>query len=89
MGKTVLIVGTLDTKGEETDLLRSLILKRGHEVLIADTGILGAPYLKADITRDEIAVAGGADIETLKEKGDEAFAQNIMGAGLKKIIHPQ
>jgi uncharacterized protein (UPF0261 family) len=88
MSKTVVIVGTLDTKGEEIDLLRSLILKRGHTVLIADTGILGKSHIEADITRDEIAMAGGADIETLKEKGDEAFAQNIMGAGLKEIIHP-
>lgn len=88
MGKTIVIVGTLDTKGEETDLLRSLILKRGHTVLVADTGILGVSHIEADITRDEIAMAGGADIETLKERGDEAFAQNIMGAGLKKIIPP-
>jgi uncharacterized protein (UPF0261 family) len=88
MGKTVAIAGTLDTKGEEVDLLRSLILKRGHKVLIVDTGILGNPYLQADITRDEIAVAGGSNIGTLRKKGDEAFAQQIMAAGLKKIIHP-
>ena len=78
MSKTVVIVGTLDTKGEETDLLRSLILKRGHKVLIADTGILGKSHIEADIMRDEIAMAGGADIETLKEKGDEApFEKSI------------
>lgn len=88
MGKTVAIVGTLDTKGEEVDLLKSLILKRGHGVIIVDTGILGNPYLQADITRDEIAVAGGSNIGTLGKKGDEAFAQQIMAAGLKKIIHP-
>jgi len=88
MGKTVAIAGTLDTKGEEVHLLRSLILKRGHGVIIADTGILGNPYLQADITRDEIAVAGGSNIGTLGKKGDEAFAQQIMAAGLKKIIHP-
>ncbi len=87
MGKTVAIAGTLDTKGEEVHLLRSLILKRGHGVIIADTGILGNPYLQADITRDEIAVAGGSNIGTLGKKGDEAFAQQIMAAGLKKIIH--
>ena len=87
MGKTVAIAGTLDTKGEEIHLLRSLILKRGHGVIIADTGILGNPYLQANITRDEIAVAGGSNIGTLGKKGDEAFAQQIMAAGLKKIIH--
>jgi len=86
MAKTVALVGTLDTKGEEIDFLRSLILARGHRVIIADTGILGKPHLKADISRREIARAGGADIDTLKKKGDEAFAQSIMAAGLKEII---
>lgn len=86
MAKTIALVGTLDTKGEEIDFLRSLILARGHEVLIADTGILGEPYLHADISRGEIAMAGGEDIDALKEKGDEAFAQRVMAAGLKKII---
>ncbi|UCG63679.1 MAG: Tm-1-like ATP-binding domain-containing protein [Deltaproteobacteria bacterium] len=86
MDKTIALVGTLDTKGEEIDFLRSLILARGHRVIIADTGILGKPHLKADISRRGIARAGGADIDTLKEKGDEAFAQSIMAAGLKEII---
>ena len=86
MDKTIALVGTLDTKGEEIDFLRSLILARGHRVIIADTGILGKPHLKADISRREIARAGGADIDILKEKGDEAFAQSIMAAGLKEII---
>jgi len=86
MAKTVALVGTLDTKGEEIGFLRSLILARGHRLIIADTGILGKPHLKADIPRGEIARAGGADIDTLKEKSDEAFAQKIMAAGLKKII---
>jgi len=86
MAKAIALVGTLDTKGEEIDFLRSLILARGHRVIIADTGILGKPHLKADISRREIARAGGADIDILKEKGDEAFAQSIMAAGLKEII---
>jgi uncharacterized protein (UPF0261 family) len=32
MAKTIALVGTLDTKGEEIYFLRSLILARGHEV---------------------------------------------------------
>jgi uncharacterized protein (UPF0261 family) len=87
MDKTIALVGTLDTKGEEIEFLRSLILARGHRVLIADTGILGEPYLQADISRGEIARNGGEDIDTLREKGDEAFAQRVMAAGLKKSMH--
>lgn len=88
MGKTITLVGTLDTKGEEIDFLRSLILKRGQRVIIVDTGILGDPYVRADIPRTEIATAGGVDIGILQEKEDESFAQQIMAAGLKKVLLP-
>jgi uncharacterized protein (UPF0261 family) len=87
MDKTIALVGTLDTKGEEIEFLRSLILARGHRVLIADTGILGEPYLQADISREEIAIAGGSTIDILRKKGDEAFAQRVMAAGLKESMH--
>jgi uncharacterized protein (UPF0261 family) len=86
MVKTVAIVGTLDTKGEEIAFLKSLILARGHKAIVVDTGILGKPDLQADISRHDIASAGGKNIDTLKQRGDEAFAQNIMASGLKKII---
>jgi uncharacterized protein (UPF0261 family) len=86
MAKTIALVGTLDTKGEEIDFLRSLIRARGHRVIIADTGILGKPELQAHISRAEIASAGGAEIDALKNKDDEALAQRIMAAGLEKII---
>ncbi|MBE9522755.1 MAG: Tm-1-like ATP-binding domain-containing protein, partial [Proteobacteria bacterium] len=88
MKKAIAIAGTLDTKGEEIDYLRSLLSKRGHPVIIADTGVLGIPSFKADISRREIAISGGADIDDLKKKEDEAFAQKIMASGLQKIIIP-
>ncbi|MBW2093861.1 MAG: Tm-1-like ATP-binding domain-containing protein [Deltaproteobacteria bacterium] len=86
MEKVVLLVGTLDTKGEEIDLLRTLILGRGHKVLIADTGILGEPNLEADISRERLAAEAGTTIQALKDRGDEAHAQKTMGIGLKKIV---
>jgi len=86
MRKTIVLVGTLDTKGEEIDLLKGLILGRGHQALVADAGVLDIPYFQAELGREEIATAGGFSIEGLKEKGDEAFAQRVMGEGLKKIV---
>lgn len=86
MGKIIAVVGTLDTKGEEIYLLKSLIEKRGHKPLIIDTGVLGTPYLEADIPREKVALSGGESIKTLQEKNSEAFAQKIMSIGLKKII---
>jgi uncharacterized protein (UPF0261 family) len=86
MRKTIVLIGTLDTKGEEIDFLKTLILGRGHQVLVADSGILGLPYLQADLGREEIATAAGGSIGSLKEKGDEAFAQRVMGKGLREIV---
>jgi uncharacterized protein (UPF0261 family) len=84
--KTIVLVGTLDTKGEEIGFLRDFIQGRGHNTLILDTGILGQPLIEADVSRQELAREGGTAIETLREKGDEAFAQQVMAEGLKKVV---
>ena len=86
MEKTIAIVGTLDTKGEEIFFLRSLIEKRGHRTFIIDTGILGVPFLDADVSREEVAKMGGESIEALRQKNDEAFAQKIMSVGLERLV---
>ncbi len=86
MKRVIAVVGTLDTKGEEVLFLKSLIRDRGHQALIIDSGILGTPYFEADIHREEVARKGGVPLETLQEKGDESYAQNIMSLGLKKIV---
>ncbi len=86
--KTVVIVGTLDTKGEEVRFLSSLIADRGHRIMIADTGILGKSSLKPHISRHEIAKAGGSDLAFLQQEKDEALAQQVMSVGLQKIIQP-
>ena len=82
MKKTILLIGTLDTKGEEFAYVRNLILKRGHKVLMMDTGIMGNPYFKPDISAHEIAEAGGASLAVLQQKGDRGFAIEVMMAGV-------
>lgn len=65
--KTVLLIGTLDTKGEEVKYVKERIEARGHSVIVLDSGIRGEPLaLSPDITREEVARAAGSDIETLR-----------------------
>ena len=45
---TVVLVGTLDTKGQEYAFLRDRIREAGAEVLLVDTGILGEPLVPAE-----------------------------------------
>jgi uncharacterized protein (UPF0261 family) len=49
MPKTILLVGTLDTKGAEYGYARDLIVARGHGTLIINAGISGDPTIEPDI----------------------------------------
>jgi len=57
----------------------------GQEVIVADIGVLDPPLIKADIPREEIAKAAGADINQLAAAKDEGKASLIMSEGLTKI----
>jgi len=53
--KTILIIGTLDTKREEILFIETLIKKRGFNVIIMDTGAMGSSNsIKPQITASKI-----------------------------------
>ena len=83
---TVLLVGTLDTKGHEYAFLRERISARGVEVLLVDAGILGEPLTEPDVRRQEVAAAAGADVDALAAAGDRAAAIMAMGRGATEIV---
>jgi uncharacterized protein (UPF0261 family) len=83
--KAILIIATLDTKGPETQYLKNLIESKGHRTLVMDTGILGSPPFKPDISRDEVARAGGKTIENLIRDREKGKAIQVMAEGSKKI----
>ncbi len=78
---TVVLVGTLDTKGVEYAYLRDRIREHGVAVVLVDTGVLGTPLVEHDVTRWEVAEAGGADVERLAASRDRAAALEAMGRG--------
>ena len=52
---TVLLIGTLDTKGAEYAYLRDRLHAAGVETLVADTGTGGPPQgCEPDIPREEL-----------------------------------
>ena len=69
MTKTVVIVGALDTKGQEFKFVKDLIEAQGLQTLTVDFGILGEPFYKAEIGRDKVATAGGGDLAVLRSVG--------------------
>ncbi|MFN8512885.1 MAG: Tm-1-like ATP-binding domain-containing protein [Chloroflexia bacterium] len=81
MGKTIAIVAALDTKGIEAAFIRDIIARRGHTPLTIDVGVLDGPAYAAEVGRDEVARAGGDDIEALRTSGDKARAMAAMTRG--------
>ena len=60
--KRIVVLATLDTKGREAQFLREQIEKSGDKAIVIDTGVTGSPAAKADITRGQVAAAGGAPL---------------------------
>jgi uncharacterized protein (UPF0261 family) len=83
---TVVLLGTLDTKGEEYDFLRRRVREEGVNVLLVDTGVLGAPLAEPDISRQEVAEAAGANAHELAESGDRGAAVEAMARGAAEIV---
>ncbi len=66
---TVVLVGTLDTKGEEYAFLRDRLRAAGVGTLLVDVGTQGSPRTAADVPREEVAAAGGFDLADLTDRG--------------------
>jgi len=84
--RTLLLIGTLDTKGEELAFVRDLVRERGHEVLTIDVGVLGDPSFEPGIGAEQVAREGGASLFELREKADRGRAIDAMIAGLERIV---
>jgi uncharacterized protein (UPF0261 family) len=85
MAHTILLLGTLDTKGEEYAYVRGLIEARGHRVLVVDMGVLGEPAFAPDVGAAEVARAGGAELGELRARRDRGAAVDVMLAGGRTV----
>ncbi|HMC64367.1 MAG TPA: Tm-1-like ATP-binding domain-containing protein [Gemmataceae bacterium] len=84
--KTIAVLGTMDTKGREMDFLRAEIEKHGQRALLIDSGVVGQPQGKADISREQVAQAGGATLAALLKNPNRETAAPIMSRGASKIV---
>jgi uncharacterized protein (UPF0261 family) len=83
---TVVLVGTLDTKGAENEFVRDRLRAAGVDVLVVDTGVLEPPGFPPDITRQEVAAAAGADLDALVAARDRGAAITAMAEGAEVVI---
>lgn len=78
---TALIVATMDTKGQEAIFLADCLKTEGIDVRIMDGGIRGQCLSTVDVTREEVARAGGKSLLEVQNIGHEGEALQIMTNG--------
>ena len=84
--RTILLLGTLDTKGHEYAFVRDAIQARGHRTLLVDLGVLGDPAIVPDVSADTVARAGGSDLATLRAGADRGTAVDTMQRGACALL---
>ena len=87
---TVVLVGSLDTKGREYAFARERLERAGLRTLVVDFGVLGEPAFTPDVGAAEVARAGGAELEDLRfsREGSDtrAVALAAMERGAVRIV---
>jgi uncharacterized protein (UPF0261 family) len=86
MAKTIVILGTLDTKGEQLTLLKRKIEARGHTALIMDLSMGAVPSVQADVPASEIARLAGKEISELVKSRDRSSLTEVMTSGAQQKV---
>ena len=79
--KTILVVGTYDTKDDELSYLAGVIRGQGGKVLTMDVSVLGNPKAATDISKHQVAEAAGSSIARAIAAEDENVAMQVMARG--------
>ena len=79
--KTILVIGTYDTKDDELDFLANVIRDQGGQVVTMDVSVLGDPSKPTDYSKHDVAHEGGSSIAAAIASGDENLAMQIMAKG--------
>jgi len=78
---TVVLLGTLDTKGAEYAFLRERLREHGVDVLLVDAGV-NEPSVEPDIGRAELT----PNVAELAAAGDRGAAVTAMAEGAERVV---
>jgi len=84
--KSVIVLGTLDTKGEEIQFLKQQLDRKRCSAIIIDVSMGGQPLFKADVSPDEIARLGGSSIEEVRASKDRDWLTQVMERGTMEKV---
>jgi uncharacterized protein (UPF0261 family) len=79
--KTILVIGTYDTKDDELGFMAQVIRDQGGKVVTMDISVLGDPSQPTDYSKHQVAQEGGSSIRAAIDTGDENQAMQIMARG--------
>jgi len=83
--KTILVIGTFDTKDDELRFLADVIRDQGGKVVTMDVSVLGDASEVTDYTKHMVAEEGGSTIQAAIDSGDENHAMQIMAYGASML----
>ena len=82
----VLLIGTLDTKGEEIRYLKELLEGSGTATEVVDAGILGEPRFTPDVAVSEILECAAESLAELRKAADRGRATAAVERGIAAWI---
>jgi uncharacterized protein (UPF0261 family) len=83
--KTILIVGTYDTKNDELDYMSERVTAMGGAAVSMDISVLGDPARPTTYSKHDVAKAAGSSIKSAMDSGDENTAMQIMAKGASAL----
>ncbi len=81
----ILIIATLDTKGEEAFYLKEKLIELGSKPMIMDVSMGEKSGFEAEITAEEVAKAAGTTFEEITKSRDRAKNTQLIIDGAIKI----
>jgi uncharacterized protein (UPF0261 family) len=85
MKRSILVIGTFDTKAEELTFIKDQISARGLRARTLDAGVLQPSPEYVDIPNEKVAAAGGRPLHELVSRRDRGQAVAVMAQGAAKI----
>jgi uncharacterized protein (UPF0261 family) len=82
---SVLLVGTLDTKGIEVNFVRQLLATYQVPTVVLDASVIGDPAFRPEISREDVFRAARSSWALVKAAGDRGKAIELAANGVAQI----
>jgi uncharacterized protein (UPF0261 family) len=84
--RNIVVIGALDTKGEQILFLKECLEKRKCGTTVIDISMRGDPLFQADITSQCVAQLGGMNLEQIRVSEDRYTITQVMQRGATEQV---